>query len=350
MRLIYFALFLLWVSGFFLESNPNTTLAFLPLILGLGSSVVGGILGNAAMGSAEDRARALQEKSVQEWMKINIPDPEQQKLFMQRFAESGEIEPEYQQAIAQADTEMSKVQVDPKLRSARMRALSQLEDFGTGEANVLDNAATQKAISDAGVASRGRQEAIFSDLSRRGQLGGGQEIAARMSQAQSDADRLNNQMMGLETDRRKRAYDAVMGAGDLAGKMEAQDWDQKSDVAKARDVINAFNTTNARDVMRANTEAKNKAKQLNWERGNEVSDLNTRLSNDEQRYNKELLQKKFENESAKATGLSGQYGKQADNELKAGQNAANMWTGMGNAGLKIAGAVDKKIKDDDWSW
>ena len=53
--------------------------------LALGASAIGGIGNVIANMSASDRASALQNQALQEWLKVQIPDPEEQKLAMQKF-------------------------------------------------------------------------------------------------------------------------------------------------------------------------------------------------------------------------------------------------------------------------
>lgn len=320
----------------------------LPIIGAAVASGVSGVIGHLSNMSAQDRAQALQEKGVQEWLKVNIPDPAKMKLAMERFVSVGELVPELEAPLKAAETEFQKIKQDGRLRGTRMRALSSLEEQGYGGESAADAAAQEKAIIESGAANRGRQQAIVSDFQRRGQGGSGLELQARLDAQQAEGDRLSMGALDMEQARRMRALNAIAGAGELAGNMEEQDYRQKSDAARAADAIGLFNTQNAQGVMNRNVDRGNSADQWNLTNKQNTSDKNTALSNFEQQYNKELYQQDFDNRAKRAAGLSGQYGQQAAGEVSRGQSAAQMWGGIGQGVGKIAlSAMDEKSKDED---
>jgi hypothetical protein len=318
------------------------------LLLGAAASVIPGLIGNGAQMSAQERAAALQEKGVQEWLKLNIPDPEQQKLALEKFISTGELTPEFEQAAMALDSELGKVQVDPRLKESRMRALASLEEQGYGGESLQDQAARQQALIESGSANRGRQEAVLSSMERRGQLGSGLELAGRMDAAQAEGDRLASNSLGLEADRRNRALASIAGAGDLAGSIQGDDYNMAANLAKSRDAINMFNTQNMQGVNQRNTDRSNDANRYNQDMKQSLANQNTGLNNFQQQYNKELQQQKFQNEAAKAGGVSGQYGAQAQGAQQAGQSAANMWGNIASgAGTLAYGVMQKKDKEKD---
>ena len=301
--------------------------AFSSLALGIGGalSAGAGVAGHLANMSAQDRAALLQEKGVQEWLKINVPDPEKQKLALERFVSSGEIVPELEAPLMAVESEMKKIAQDPRLKESRLRALSALEEEGYGGEGVEDAAARQQALIESGAANRGRQQAIVSDMERRGQLGSGLELAARLDAQQAEGDRLASQSLGLEQDRRQRALNAMIGAGDLAGDIQGDEYAMASDAARAADAINLFNTQNLQSVGQRNVDRANDANMYNLQNKQRIADENVKMGNFQQQYNKELAQQNFQNQAARASGLAGQYGAQAQNQMQAGQNAAQMW-------------------------
>lgn len=317
-------------------------------IVAAGAALATGVMGHLANMRAQDRAEFIQNQNVQEWLKLNIPDPNKQKLALEKFVSSGELIPELEEPIMAAESEFKKIQMDPRLKDARMRSLAALEEQGYGGEQVQDAAAREKAIIESGAANRGRQQAIVSDLERRGQLGSGLELAARMDAAQAEGDRLSSNALQMESDRRMRALNAITGAGDLAGNIQRDDYAMKSDAAKASDAINLFNTQNRQGVLNRNVDRGNTAQQYNLDRAQRINDQNTALSNYEQQYNKELLQKEFENKAAKTAGLTGQYNQSANQALASGQNAAQMWgnvaSGVGTAALGAGRYFDNNKK------
>lgn len=339
--------------------TPGLYLAFDPftLIFG-GASILSGLLGNSAEMSAEERAAALREKGVKEFLNIHIPDAASQRLALEEFVQTGKLTPELETVYKAANTEMDKVKRDPRLKESRMRALSSLEDLGYGGESTADAAAQQKALIESGARSRGQQDAILSSMERRGQLGSGLELTARMDAAQAEGDRLATQGLDLEKERRDRALKAVMGAGDLAGKIESDEFKMDADVAKARDAMSLFNIQNMQAVGNRNTDRTNAGNQYNLDREQSIADKNVGTRNFEQQYNKELAQKRFDNQVTRANGISGQYANQAAGESAAGKSAADMWgsvaSGIGQVGASITGkkakeapAVNFSTQDDE---
>lgn len=304
------------------------TAAILGPLIGAAGSVGGGLMGYMANMSAQDRAKLAQDEAVKQWLSINVPDPEQQKLALQHFVSSGQFTPQLETAIKQQESEMSKLSADPGLKEARLRALGSLEQQGYGGEQVQDTAAREKAIIDTGAANRGRQEAILGSMERRGQLGSGLELAARQQSAQSLGDQLASQGLDIESQRRQRALQAVQGAGSLAGDIQAKQWGMQSDQARAQDAINQFNAQMAAGSQQRNVAAQNAAGMYNIQNAQDIANRNVGVNNMQQQYNKELLQKQFQNEATKAGGLSGQYNQQAAQAAQQGQNAANVWGGV----------------------
>lgn len=301
-------------------------------------------LGNSAKGSAEERAAALQEKGLKEFLAAQVPDPVALKLMLEDFVQTGRLSPELEQAKQLGESEMAKIQADPRLKGSRMRALSSLEDIGSGGESVEDSAALNKALIESGAASRGQQQAVSGALARKGQLGSGLGLMAQLDTAQAEGDRLATQGLDLEMSRRQRALQAIQGAGDLAGDIQSDDWNMQSDVAKSRDAINQFNTQNLQGVMNRNVDRSNDASKYNLNLQQSTADKNTALRNTQQQYNKELLQSNFDNKLKRAAGISGQYNSQADAARKQGQSDANMWGGIGQgvAGLGAQYNADKR--------
>ncbi len=296
-------------------------------IAGVGSLLAGGI-GAIQNASAQDRAAMLQNQAVQQWLQVNIPDPAEQKVALQRFVQQGEIHPAMEQGIKQAQTELNNVTPDAGLRDSRLRALSSLEQQGYGGEQVQDAAARQKALIESGAVNRGHQQAIVSDLARRGQLGSGEELSSRLQMAQGDADRNASNALDIESQRRQRALQSIQGAGSLASDIQNQDYNMASNRAKAQDAINSFNTQNAVGMQERNVNRGNDAQKYNLGLKQDIANQNTGVANQEQQYNKGVLQQNFQNQATKAAGMAGQFGQQAALTAQQGANNANLWGGI----------------------
>ena len=189
-------------------------------LLGVGAlaNIAGGVFG--LIGSSGDRQKALDanQQAVQQWLNVNIPDPAQQKVVLQKFVQTGQLDPKLQQAVSQQGTELSKIQTDPSLKGAQLQALSSLQDIGNhGGMDLQSQEAVQQAQNDTNAQARGRSEAVADNFARRGISGSGLEMAAQLQGAQDANNRTSNAQMQAATDARSRALQAIQGSGNLAG-------------------------------------------------------------------------------------------------------------------------------------
>lgn len=315
-----------------------------PIAIGLGVSALAsgaaGVAGALSNASAQQRAQLLQQEGVQQWLDVNIPDPATQKLALQQYVQTGTLHPTVEKALSSSDSEFKKIATDPALKDSRTRALASLENTGYGGETTQDAAARQQASIDSGAKNRGEQQSIISNLQQRGQAGGGLELQARLGAQQGNADQLAKSSLQQESDRRNRALQAIQGAGSLAGDIQNQSFNQQAQQAKALDAINLFNTQNAQGVNTRNAAAATAANLYNQQNAQNISNQNTQTNNYQQQYNSQLQQQQFQDQAAKAAGVSGQYNTQAQGALNAGAQQAQMFgnvaSGLGNVGLASA--------------
>lgn len=323
------------------------TATAIALGLGAAASTASGVAGALANASAQQRAALLQDKAVQQWLSIHVPDPAEQKLTLQNFVQAGQLTPQLETAVKQSDSNLKDVQLDPGLQGSRLRALGALEQQGYGGQQVQDESALQKSLIESGAHNRGEQQAIISSLGRRGQLGSGLELQARLEANQGNNDQAASNSLDIESARRQRALQALSGAGSLAGDIQSSKYNADSNLARARDAINQFNTQNLQSVADRNTNRTNDALQYNLTNRQNIANANTELSNQQQQYNKGLIQKQFDNQAQVAGGIGGAYNNQANQAIQSGKNTANTWgsvaggfgqlaTGVGQAGQKAA--------------
>lgn len=323
----------------------------MPIALAIGggvASLAGGIGNYAANKSAQERAEALQNQNLQQWIAVAVPDPEQQKIALKQFVQQGTFTPELERAIQANPSEFQKIIANPTYKGAQNRALSELEDIGyDGGLRLQDKAAIEDATLAGQARDRGNRDAISADMARRGMGGSGFDVAAKLQGQQATADQLSNQRLKIAAGAQDRALQAIEGAGDLAGKYRTQDFGEQSAKASAADRINLFNTTNLQDVQQRNLASQNAAAAQNLKEKQRIADSNIQQSNYEQEYNKKLAQQKFQNEAQKASGTSGQYQALAQNAQQQGQNLGNLYSNIGGgvANAATAGAQWSYLDD-----
>jgi hypothetical protein len=315
--------------------------------IALGVSAAAGVANAAANMSASDRAAAIQDKALQEWMKLNIPDPEQQKIAMQRFVDQGELSPQLEKAISQNPSEFQKITTSVADRTAQNRALQELEKIGyEGGLRLQDKVALQDATLEGQMKDRANREAITADMARRGMGGSGFEFASQLAAQQSGADRDARNSLQIAAQAQDRALQSIMGAGDMATKFRTQDFNEQAQKAAAQDAINRFNTSNLQDVHSRNIASQNRAQEMNLADKQRIADANINLANDQEKYNKSLLQQKFDNQAKIAAGKSGQYGQMGALEQQKGQALGNAFTNVGQA---ATGALTTQANHDFWT-
>ena len=310
------------------------------------ASLAGGVGNYLANSSASERAQLLQNKALQEWIKLQIPDPAAQQLALKQFVSAGKLDPKLEQSIHADPSAFKNIVTDISNKNAQNRALSELSDLGNqGGLRLQDKAALQDSMDDSISRERGDRLAIGQEMARRGLGGSGFELAGKLQAAQSGADRNARAGLHVAAKAQDRALQAIMGAGDMATKLRGQDFSEQAQRASAEDKINLFNTQNLQDVQQRNLAMQNRASEMNLAQAQKTSDQNTQLGNYEQEHNKKLKQEQYDNEVKKAAGISGQYNNQANGAFQQGQNLGNFFTNMGTGINSAATAI---AQQDFW--
>lgn len=313
------------------------------------ASAAGGIGNMVANMSAADRAKAAQDKGLQEWLAIHIPDPEQQKLTLQKFVSEGQLDPHLESAIKQDPSGLKQVSTSMAQKSAQNKALQSLQQIGDeGGMRLQDKAAIQDAMMQSNIKGRSDREAIVADAARKGQSGSGFELAAQLSGQQGNADQLANQSLKTAAGAQDRALQSIMGAGDMATKMRSQEFGEEAQKAQAQDAINRFNTSNLQDVHHRNIGSQNRAQEMNLANAQDISNRNTNVANQQQQFNKNLIQQQFDNQTRLAAGKTGQYNQEAQGELNKGQMIGNAASNIGGGLGSSANAYAQNRYWDDY--
>ncbi len=312
----------------------------------IGAAAVTAFASYMANKSAEERAAMINSQSMQQWLDLNIPDPEAQKLVLEQFVVQGKLDPKLEQAIKADPSEFEQIVTNHEDQQAQRRALSEMEKLGyEGGLGLQDKADLQSALMEGTVKDRGNRLAIEQDQARRGLAGSGFDVASQLQAQQSGADRDSQTGLNIAAQAQERALQAIMGAGNLATQYRTQDFGEQSAKASAADRINLFNTQNLQDVQQRNISSQNRAEEMNLANKQDVANKNTQLSNYEQEFNKGLLQQNFENQMSKVAGMTGQYQNQANQALRQGQQQSNLYSNLGNSAV---GGIAAKSNQDYW--
>lgn len=303
--------------------------------------IAGSLIGGAVAGGDRDEANAARQKALEAILGISAPSIEQQRVALGKHAVVGQLTPEMEGAINQDPSQMAGISTDPRLRDAQMKALETMQGLGSTGLSAEDRVALMDIRNRGMGDSQAGQAAIMQNLAARGMAGGGQELAARMMANQGAANVASQEGMDVAAQAQAKALQALMNSGQLGGQIRQEEFNEKSDIAKAQDAIAQFNTANRQNVGQRNVSAKNTAQASNLGAAQSVADTNVDLGNKQELYNKGLYQQNFQNEMQRANAVAG-----GQNQAAAGHDASanatqGMWSGIGQGVGSAASAIGK---------
>lgn len=311
----------------------------------MGFNPLGGLSDLLSGGAYGDAADASQQ-AVDEMKRVKTPDVDQMILQLQQLVDAGDLSFEEAQAILQKESAVNDIKTNPVFDEAQMKALESLQELGEGGMTAMDRANLAKIKGQEQAAERGSREAILSNAAARGVGGSGLEQAAQLEAQQGAATRGSARDTEVAGQIKQRALDAIQGAGTLGGRMQETQFNQGLAKARANDAINAFNTNTLNATNLFNTKGRNDAAAANLTDKQRISDSNTDLRNKQQQYNKELAQRKYENELKKASGVAAGYNGLADQYNREGDATTNLIGSGIQAGGLWASKSDENAKTD----
>lgn len=315
-----------------------------------GTGIIGGVIAKNAQEDARKEAKAAFDASVRDYEAMGIPTIEAQQMVSEKYRSAGLMTPELEEAVTLGQTNLDSISLDPKYKEAQLKALDELQGISDGGGyNLSDRAGLEKTLGSINSDERGAREAIIADARSKGQMGGGSELVAQLLNQQDASTKAHSAGLSMAGEAQKRALDAILQKGNLAGSIRTQDYSEQAKAKEAQDAIAKWNAANTQSVRGANIDRGNTAQNYNLTNNQRIMDANTDVSNSDQRYNKGLYQTQFENQlnvnTAKANARAGQ----ATNTLKAGDAAAKTAVGIGQGVGQVIGAYgqNQASKTDD---
>jgi hypothetical protein len=288
--------------------------------MGLFSGITKSLFGGGGEDASKDAIRTLQQ--------LQTPDIDDMKIKLEGLIQQGVITPEQAQAALVDGSAFEGITLDPNLKASQLSALAGLQDIGANGLTTGDRGDLLDIQNQENAAARGQREAILQGAQERGVGGSGLELAAQLQNAQDSATRASSRGFDVAKQAQARALEALMQSGQLAGNIRGQDMDEQSKIAAAKDQIAQFNAQNKQQVGLANVNALNNAQAQNLDEKQRVADQNVATRNQQEQYNKNLVQQDFDNRYKKAGGTA-----TAQNNLATQQNAARQ------ADMNLAGSL-----------
>jgi hypothetical protein len=285
------------------------------------SGLFGG--GNAGRGEMRESNRIMRE-NIARLERLNVPTIEEQRILLQNPELIDMLEAEQL-----GTSRMEDIQFDPRLMAAQRASLEDIS--GIAESGGLDaqsRLTLEEGLRRAANLGTAQMATANAQLEAEGRGDSGARIAMMASAAQNAANQA--QQAGLQTaaqaDAARRA--AIMDRANLASTMSQQDLGLKTGKASAADRIAEFNAQQRTGANAANFNYQtNRANQL------------AANANQQEIYNKGLIQQQFQNEFQKAGGVNQAAGGMAGNlqaQAGAAQQAQQAGTG---ALLNVAGTL-----------
>jgi hypothetical protein len=303
-------------------------------------AAVGGI-GGLLAGAAAEKDSKKQKEILQEGINriLSIPNPEERIAVYASLKQQGLLTPEAETAIKAQDSELRNISTDPRVEQAQMAALSQLQELGkSGGLDQADRVNIEAARQRAAAESARQQEAVQESMARRGVSGSGLEMAQRQMAAQAASNQSSMAEQQIQGEARRRALDAMVKSGAMAGDIRSQSFTEEARKADAQDLINRFNATAAQGVMQRNVGTRNAAQASNLETSQSISDKNAAIRNAQMDVERTAPGRQFDRELAKASSASGQGGALANYYGAQAQGTRDMWGNILGSGGKIASA------------
>lgn len=312
-------------------------MAWVAPLVQVGMSMVGQQQAADAYNAQDAQGRAM----LAALNNIQLPDVEKQKLLLELPQIMGTYNPQLEQTFQLGQSSMEGVSTDPMLQQAQMAALQELQNVGQTGLTAIDQQALDQVRRQVAQEDQARQSAILQNMAERGVGGSGMELAAKLKSSQTAADRASQEGMAQAALALQRRMEAIGAAGALGGQMRGQEFGEKSDIAKAKDIFQQFNVQNQQAVQQRNVASQNMAQAQNLSEQQRVAEAQANLRNQQQQYNKELDQQRYENQLAKygkevgARGnLQNLAGQQAD---RTGAMYGQIGTGIG----EMIGGISK---------
>lgn len=308
--------------------------------LGAGASYLGSKKASEAQAAAQANAIAYQQeqikKAVAELEAVGIPSIDAQKIVLQ-YPELVGLET----FEALPESALSQTYADSGLGAKQREALAMLSERAETGLTAEEAAQRQELMGQLQQAQQARDASILQNMAESGaEPSSGQALAMRLAGSQAATTRAAQEARDLAVQRDRRALEAIAQMGDMAGSMSAADFAQKQTRAMSID-----------DFNKANAAQKAAVAQRNLALQQQAADAKTAIANQQEQYNKALIQQDYQNRLAKAQSIANaQTGGGVGNMMMSAANTAGsnyaalgqLGAGLGAAGVQAASLYGSK--------
>lgn len=278
-------------------------------------------------GGGDGGASASMAAALKALEKVPLPDIEKMRIVLEEPQLVGQLIAE-----AQGPSAYEEIQIDPRLRQAEMSALEMLSQRGKEGLTEEDRIAFRQLQDQVAADEQARQATIAAQMEQQGLSDSGTSLAAKLASSQAAAQRQTQQASEMAKAALEAKRGALTQAGQVASQMGTQQFAQGAQKASAQDAIAQFNLINRMNVQQQNLGERQR-----------IQDTKTDLRNQQEMFNKGLIQQQFQNQMAKAGASANMLQNQAQMQQQAAQARSAgkqaMFGGLLQAGASLGAAA-----------
>jgi len=274
-------------------------------------------------GSSKDPNKAAmkhQKKQMERLSKVEAP--ELQEYLLQNPELIGLLDAEELK-----DTQLDEIQLDPKMRENQLKVLEQLSQQADQGLTASDKFTMEKLLGDVASQEKSQQQAIESQMERRGTDSSGAAIMAKMANKQSAANQARDKAMQMAAQGQQNKMNALQQLAQQSGQMEQVDYGRQANTASARDAIAKANAMNRQNVNAANLAARQS-----------IENQRVGTANQQAQVANQIAQQQFSNEMAKAGAQGNVANSMSSIAGSAPQGPSNMQK-IGTVGGAVVGGI-----------
>jgi hypothetical protein len=275
--------------------------------IGGGLGLIAGLSGAAQAEGDRSRSLQLSEEAYRNLANLSAPDIEKLKVHLEGYKSAGQIAPETEQALLLSSKDaLQDIQLDPKLRQAKLQQLESLQQLGQAgltQSELFEmNRMRQQVESDA----QARTKQMLEQQQARGVGSSESALAARLINSQASANRQAQATQDLAGQAFNRALQAKSQAADLAGNIENVDYSRQANLAQNLNQREIQNLQQRASAQQRNIDRFNRAQEANLASTQGIMSANVDVRNKEALASANAEQQRFENEMRKRQLASGQ--------------------------------------------
>ncbi len=276
-------------------------------------------------------ANALMRDNIARLEALNVPTIEAQRIALEAPELIGQLEAEIL-----GRSRFEDIQMDPRLDAINRAALEDVAGIAAaGGLDAQSRLNLEEGLARTFGAGQARRQQLIEDPT----LGQGQRLALQSQNVQGSGQAARDVALQSAAQAQQARMAALGQQANMASGMQGQQLQLAGQKASAADAIAQFNTQQRMGVQSQNLASRQA-----------IANQAAATRNQQEMYNKGLLQQQFQNQMAKATGVSGAQTAMAGNlqqQAAAAQQAQQAQTGallnlggtLGAAAIKGKGAA-----------